>query len=138
MKIALRPPVKGHPPPAWLFVGVGMLVVLGVAWAVSKIPARLIPPCGFHVVTGHPCPTCGATRMVLRVLQGNLPEAFRMNPFLFIVAALLALWVACGLAARLFGRDLTLEVSRREEAGIWIALFAGFLLNWAYLWNAGI
>jgi hypothetical protein len=112
--------------------------MVGIGLVVKLVPAWWIPPCGFHLVTGHPCPTCGVTRMGLFLLEGRVPAAFRMNPFLFLVVAGLATWAVAGLAARFAGRDLDLGISDREEKWWWAALVFGFLANWAYLWVAGV
>lgn len=124
--------------PAWFWVGVGLMCVAGVGAGVRFLPPGLIPPCGFHVVTGHPCPTCGMTRMGFFLLEGDFVAAFRMNPFLFLLCATLGLWVAAGALLRTARRDLFLEISEREEPWWWLALVAGFLANWAYLWRMGV
>jgi hypothetical protein len=138
VNISAAPWRKGDPPPAWPFVGVSLVLLAGLGWAISKIPPRFIPPCGFHVVTGHPCPTCGSTRAALLLLKGRPLEAFRTNPLLALVVAGLVLWVAAGAAALLLGRRLTLRFGKREPRLWWVLLLVVFLLNWWYLWRAGI
>jgi hypothetical protein len=135
--IHLRPHQKG-PPPAWVFVGAGLAVCLTLVKAGSLLPVKLLPPCGFHAVTGHPCPTCGATRALLFASEGRMVEAFLTNPFFCVCLALLALWVFAGAVALLARRDLTVELGRRGELWLWLVLGTGFLANWAYLWCAGI
>jgi hypothetical protein len=137
MRILVKRHGKGELP-AWAWVGAGLGCATGAVLALRYLPFRILPPCGFHLVTGHPCPTCGMTRVGFLLLDGRVGAAFRMNPFLFTIAAALAAWVAVGAALRLAGRDLWIEVSDREEKWGWLALLAGFLLNWAYLWRAGI
>jgi hypothetical protein len=72
------------------------------------------------------------------LLEGNVYEAFRTNPFLVLLVAALGAWTVAGLVLRLAGRDLGLDVSAREEKWWWVVLIAGFLVNWAYLWWAGV
>ncbi|MEJ2366964.1 MAG: DUF2752 domain-containing protein [Acidobacteriota bacterium] len=124
--------------PAWPFVGIGLIILGLIGIIVDFIPARFIPPCGFHMLTGHPCPTCGVTRMGLDLIRLHPERAFFMQPFFFLVVAALVLWVGAGLVARFFGRDLFLSFGRREEKIFWVLMVAAFLLNWAYLWHAGI
>lgn len=45
-------------------------------------PAKsvIFPPCPLHYLTGLYCPGCGSLRAVHQLLQGNLREAWAMNP----------------------------------------------------------
>lgn len=138
MKVELEPRTKDSMLPAWPMVGLGLIVMAGLGWVISRLPPRWIPPCGFHLMTGHPCPTCGFTRMGLDLLKGDLPTAFRMNPFLFLMLAVLVFWVVLGAAAWLAGRWLRIVLSKREEKWLWLLLILAFLANWWYLWRAGI
>ena len=138
MKFQFRRHLKAGPLPAWPFIGLGVALLAGLGWIISLIPQRWIPPCGFHVMTGHPCPSCGGTRMSQLLLKGQVAEAVRMNPFFALIILGLSLWFLTGAVARLAGRDFRIEVGSREEKWIWLALVAAFLLNWAYHWRAGI
>jgi hypothetical protein len=137
VKIHLNPHQKGVAP-AWIFVGAGLLIAIGAVKVASLIPMKLLPPCGFHVVTGHPCPTCGSTRVILYLLDGHWLQAFRANPFLFMCLTVLTFWFVAGAVAWLARRDLRVDVGSREERWLWVLLGAAFLANWAYLWIAGI
>ncbi|MBR4242566.1 MAG: DUF2752 domain-containing protein [Bacteroidaceae bacterium] len=48
--------------------------------------------CPFHWLTGLNCPFCGAQRMVIALLHGNIAEAFWLNPALMIGAPILGVW----------------------------------------------
>jgi hypothetical protein len=125
--------------PAWPFVGFGLLVLAGLGLFIKLLPERWVPPCGFHVATGHPCPSCGVTRMGFAILSGHLVDAFFYHPFFFLVLGALGLWFGAGLAVRLFWkRDLFFDTTSREDKWLWLLLLLGFLLNWAYLWRAGV
>ena len=43
----------------------------------------MLLPCPFHVLTGYDCPFCGAQRMLLALLHGDIVAAFWFNPVLF-------------------------------------------------------
>mgnify|MGYP002620510642 CR=1 FL=1 len=42
-------------------------------------------PCPFHELTGLYCPGCGSTRCIFALLEGNIYQAFRYNPLVFIL-----------------------------------------------------
>jgi len=41
-------------------------------------------PCPIYSLTGYYCPGCGATRMCLSLLRGDIISAVRYNPFLLV------------------------------------------------------
>ena len=45
-------------------------------------------PCLFHKITGLYCPGCGITRMFISLFKLNFYQAFRYNPFAFILLIL--------------------------------------------------
>ncbi len=137
MKV-IAPPHRKDAFPAWPFVGFSLAFLGGVGALARLLPERWLPPCGFHLAFGHPCPSCGTTRLGLSLLQGHPVEAFRYHPFFFAVLSGLALWFAAGLCLRLAGRDLFLVTTAREDRWGWFFALAAFLLNWAYLWHADI
>lgn len=138
MKIRLARARRGDVPPAWVFVALGGVLFAAGALAVSLLPERFHPQCGFHAVSGHPCPTCGATRSVLLLAHLRPLDAFLTNPLFASAVAVVLLWIGAGVAARLAGRNLYVEVGAREEKWWWFALLGAFLVNWVYLWRAGV
>jgi hypothetical protein len=47
-------------------------------------------PCPIRNIFGIRCPGCGMTRAFVAMSSGNMPRAWRHNPFSFIVVPLLA------------------------------------------------
>ena len=45
-------------------------------------------PCMFKEITGFYCPGCGVTRMLFSILKLDFYQAFRYNPFVFILLIL--------------------------------------------------
>ncbi len=45
---------------------------------------KYIPNCFFYEKTGLQCPSCGGTRCVENILQGNFIQAFLYHPVFFI------------------------------------------------------
>ena len=95
--------------------------------------------CMFKNITGLPCPSCGITRSVLYLLQGNVWQAILINP-LGIVAAILLVVIP-----PLLVRDLVLnqqhlgitfqwaEEKIRTKKRIYIPLILLIVINWG--WN---
>jgi hypothetical protein len=73
--------------------------MLGIGLLLTPDPSGLethrqlhLPPCGFYLTSGLPCPTCGCTTAVSYFAHGRFVASFLTQPFGF-AAALLALLV---------------------------------------------
>ena len=64
--------------------------------------------CIFREVLGIYCPGCGGTRMVKAILKLDFYQAFRYNPFMFILIVLLVCLVLINLALKMLGKKLIL------------------------------
>jgi len=107
----------------WASLAVGSLA-LGRTVGISG------PQCLFKRLTGVACPTCGATRGCLALLRGQVAAAWLCNPLLFTVAGLTA---ACLTGRLVFGRQVTLELTKAERRVAVAALLSAFLVNWGYV-----
>lgn len=74
-----------------LRVAAGMLLLAFLYY--YQPPAKpAFQPCGFHWLTGHPCPLCGLTRAMFALAKGHWSEALSFNalsPLAFAMVALL-------------------------------------------------
>ncbi len=91
-----------------------------------------LPPCGWAVLLGYPCPTCGMTTAVCLAAHARPLEAFATQPAGALIAVLLAatFWVCLYIAATgssLGERMLGLLTVR----SLWWIAGAG-LAAWAY------
>jgi hypothetical protein len=92
-------------------------------------------PCVFRVVTGIPCPSCGATRCAALLLSGRVWEAWRTQPLVATAAvlggaySLYAFIVVIGRLPRPRPGPLPRRVRRALLAGALLAIAA----NWLYL-----
>lgn len=96
-----------------------------------RIMAPFLPRCGFHTLTGLPCPTCGTTRAGLALLHGEVLTALRYNPG--ATAAGLVFLVGGGAAAIWALSRAPLPVLPTPGRIGRLTLVAAFLANWFYL-----
>lgn len=94
--------------------------------------------CLIKEVTNIPCPSCGATRAVLTLLEGHFMESLFWNPLgviLLLILVISPLWLAFDL---LSGRDTLycfynkMETILREK---WVAIPAIGLVLGNWIWN---
>ena len=118
----------------WLLTSIGT-AICAAAWLYLGL-AR--PQCRFREALGIPCPTCGATRATMELLQGDVMGALLMNP---LYTAGLGLVLVYGLYAAtvLFGRLPRLRFTQNAGLGFlrW-AVVAVILINWAWLLYRGV
>lgn len=106
----------------------GLLVVGGVL--LERRGGPVLDTCLFHRLSGHPCPTCGSTRVVMELLRGQGLKALVLNPLVALGLAGLGVWLAARLV---LGRQLEVDLSPRERR--W-AIVLGLLIlaaNWAWV-----
>jgi len=67
---------------------------IGYAWIVMlhyiKLSNALEPDvCLFKYLTNIPCPSCGSSRSVMAILNGDIHEAVWLNPLGFLILAIM-------------------------------------------------
>jgi hypothetical protein len=85
-----------------------------------------LPPCGFLVFTGYPCPGCGLTTAFAHMVRLQLIGAWHANPFgivLFTVTALTIPVSAVGFV-RGWGVVATLDRLHAEKIAIGLSLLS--------------
>lgn len=111
-----------------------LTVALRPLWIAATV---FLPPCLWRALTGWPCPGCGTTRAVVRLLHADALGALAANPLAacaamaFVAGGLLApVWLACG------GQRPFVDESHRSA---WVAaVAAAFLANWSWLAVSGV
>lgn len=119
----------------WLSVAAASAACAALALAAPELQ---VPRCGFKVLTGLPCPTCGSTRACLALVRGDLAAAFASNP-LFVLAgagALVYLLYAASVLAGRLPRCRPL-VTPADVFAARVASMALVGVNWAYLIVSG-
>lgn len=101
---------------------------------VQAIPlSALLPVCTFKAVTGIPCPTCGTTRLLTMLAQGNLADAFCLNPAVALTILSALLLFLHDTAVLFSSSRLAFAVSLEEAKWVRTASFIALLVNWSYL-----
>ena len=81
-----------------------------------KCPIRSI----FHLY----CPGCGSTRMLKSFLHGNIYQAFRFNPLLFIAIPFYIVYLLLNLWTEKKGK---ISLTKKLEPNIWYFLIFLFI-----------
>ncbi|MCK6544759.1 DUF2752 domain-containing protein [Myxococcota bacterium] len=118
--------------------GATSLVLLG---AIALAPTSALPhfPCPLRALTSIPCVTCGGTRAILALRDGDLVGALVMNP-LVVLAIFAALAFATYAAAVLVLGVPPWRPELRRGAGLWalrVGVPVALAANWIYLVAAG-
>lgn len=116
----------------------GPLSMLPLAVWVIESGAYSPGVCGMKQVFGVPCLTCGATRATVHLFHGHFIEALRFQPLIILAYLGLTIWALTSAWALFRHVSLRLELSEREDFFLKIAVGGLPVLNWAYLWVAGI
>ena len=131
MFVKLEERKKGDLDLGLIYGGIGIFGFLGATFF-SKLTV-LLPHCPFHLITGLPCPTCGATRSGILLSQLQILDAFLTNPLFVIVCFGVGLWALCALALHFFGKRLRFESWNQVKPFIRILLVVVIMANWVYL-----
>lgn len=117
--------------PGWaLGLCLGWLLLVAWVWWLEQRTGITPETCLVHAVLGVPCPTCGSTRVVVRLLAGHPFEAWRLNPLVFLGLA----GGTVALAARLTtGWWFRIELDPRARAWLPAGGVALLLANWAWV-----
>ncbi|MEO6681520.1 MAG: DUF2752 domain-containing protein [Ginsengibacter sp.] len=94
--------------------------------------------CLIKHVTSIPCPSCGTTRSVISLTKGHFIEAFKMNPFGYVILLIMfltPLWIAIDIATKqktlfVFYQKMENHLRRPSFA---IPLILLVIINW--IWN---
>ena len=101
------------------------------AFPLGALPASRIPVCGFHLLSGLPCPLCGGTRAAQAALRGDWAMALYLNPLALVVVTALIFFVATALTELILGRTVLPWAAWRRVRGALIpALLVGLLVWW--------
>ena len=136
MKLAIRERRLGEIPAGALLMLPLFFLPLG-AYLVGS-GALNLGTCGFKVIMGLPCLTCGSTRATMYLFQGNVLEALHHQPMMMLIYMVLTSWGLVSLWAFFARKSVRLKLTDRQDLLLKIALVGIPLSNWTYLVFAGI
>jgi len=93
-----------------------------------------LPPCGWYVVTGQPCPMCGCTTAATHIIHGQILSGFVTQPFGAVFAIATVMAALLGLLGVATGRWYGPEPFwiAWHWRGILFGSLALLLLGWGY------
>jgi hypothetical protein len=94
--------------------------------------------CLFKRITSIPCPSCGSTRSVLSIVNGDIATAIYWNPFGLIIMAILIISPFWLIYDVLLKRDTLFHAYNRTEIILrrkWIAILLILLVILNWIWN---
>ena len=122
-----------------LVVGLIAIPIAIFGAATSTLLAQALGrACSLKAIFGLPCPTCGSTRAVQQLLQGNISGAFMMQPLVVTSAALACLFsiYSFGVIVLKWPRLFILRhLQLSNRIYFWAAVVIAF--NWIYLIMSG-
>ena len=125
-----------------LYILLLLFCAAGNSWLVMHLDSRWAnlvgPVCVFKKATGIPCPSCGATRSMIALINGDFLKAVLLNPIgLLLLGGLVIfpVWLLHDLALKKNSFHVfyaTVEKTIRQKQVAW-PLIILLLLNWC--WN---
>jgi hypothetical protein len=117
-----------------------MALVAGYLWLyhAASTPESDTTVCLFKNITTLPCPSCGATRSVICVLNGNIEEALFINPLGILILLIMVVspfWIVFDLLTgriTLYHFYCKIEQFLRKPI-VAVPLIVLVIVNW--LWN---
>lgn len=100
-----------------LLLWAGLILGIGLAYAVFVGLTGFSIPCPVHALTGLLCPGCGVTRMCMALLALDFPAAWSANPVLLLLLPVLAALLA--RQAVQYVKSGRPSLSQRESALVW-------------------
>lgn len=97
-----------------------------------------VTPCLIKQITHVPCPSCGSSRAVLTILQGDIMQSLYWNPFGLIILAIMVispLWMAYDLVSK---RNTFFNAYQHAERLLrikWVTVTGIILVLTNWIWN---
>lgn len=97
-----------------------------------------VEACFIKKTTSIPCPSCGSTRSLISLIQGDFSQALYFNPIGFVIAIIMIvapIWLITDLIVRKKSFYIFFKNMERilQKKIVFIPLTIFFILNW--IWN---
>lgn len=89
-------------------------------------------PCGFYMMTGYPCPTCGATTAFAWMVHGHPWLAFKTQPFGAATAVATVALLAMSILGIVTAGVPAIRLSRRSSVALALTFLVLFVGSWLY------
>ncbi len=121
----------------WCSIVGGCLLVLAAAAAIEPDARGYgthtqlgLPPCGFMLLTGSPCPGCGLTTAFAHGIRGHWSLAASANPLGLALFLVVCFCIPLGITAALRGWSLDAVIERFGLNRWGLALAGGAVALW--------
>jgi hypothetical protein len=94
--------------------------------------------CMIKSITSVPCPSCGTSRSVIMIMEGNYFDALKMNPLGFIISCILLVCPVWIFADVMMRRNSFLLFYQTIESFIrikWVTILMIGLVAINWIWN---
>ena len=124
-----------------LYIFLLIVIGLGYCWLIySSTNHSTTKPlgCFFKKITRYPCPSCGITRSVSLLFQGDFFQALLLNPFGIIVGIamlVIPIWIVIDFSKKSASFYAFYKAAERYISKKPIALFLILLVLLNWYWN---
>jgi len=124
-----------------LYIFLLIVIALGYSWLIySSTNHSTTKPLGclFKKITRYPCPSCGTTRSVSLLFQGDFFQALWLNPFgIIVVLAMLVIpiWIVIDFSNKSASFYYFYKAAERYISKKTVALFLILLVLLNWYWN---
>ena len=94
--------------------------------------------CMIKSITSFPCPSCGSSRSVMQIMEGNYFAAFKINPLGFLISFMLLVCPVWVLVDIVMKRSSFLRFYHAMESVIrikWVTITMIVLVAANWIWN---
>jgi hypothetical protein len=122
-------------------LGISLVGYVWVAWNAGAVhdPHSAQTVCLVKSITGIPCPSCGTTRSVTTLLEGNIADSITINPFGVAAVSMLIVFPVWVVIDHFRKRDSFFRwytsTERKLSGNKWIIVASVIVVTANWWWN---